>query len=140
MSDDDAPNRLKALIDAASSLLTVQAVLVGVCKDGDHPTAATDDFSLGYVFGFVDGLLQRAKIDQNDPAAVVASTMVFENVFGIDAGPKYFWRCVQCQGPEHAEMFRGIRTGGEKAFDFMTRDSGGYPMGWAYHVLDEHGD
>jgi hypothetical protein len=125
-----------AVIDGASTLLGVQALLAGVDHEGETPPKAVDDFSLGYVFGFVDSMLQRAGFHQDDPSSFVAVTIVFENIFGSEVGSEYFWSCAKRQGPQHPEVFRGACTGGQEAWDFLTHGAARSPMGWTSHVLD----
>jgi hypothetical protein len=136
MSDEETTTRLVAVIDGASTLLGVQALLAGLNEEGESPPKAVDDFSLGYVFGFVDVMLQRAGFHQDDPNSFVATTMVFENVFGSGLGSTYFWSCAERQGPHHREVFRGARAGGQEAWDFLTQGTAKSPMGWPSHVLD----
>jgi len=99
--------------------------------DGDViPQKAMDDYSIGYVVGFVTPFLDRLKID-NEGAAFGVITCVFMALFGQEAGPDLAGRFLNVQQTKPA--YDGQMRGGNDAIAWL-RDQQKMPGGWFEHI------
>lgn len=101
-----------AAIDVAYGTLQMQITLG--CASVD--IFERDDYALGYVFGFTDGLLQAMGVaDQLQCVAALAAT--YECLFEQSLGPKLLSRSLDLQ--EKDDFARGKNLGGNEAFAFL---------------------
>lgn len=115
------------IIDACSAVLGFTYGLIKSNKE-----KAQDNFSLGYVWGFVSCLLERNGYGPSGESLAVI-TMVFLNVFGMKEGQDLIVRAFHLQESRNGAMVHGMTAGGNDMKRWMndTKD----PVGWLAHVL-----
>lgn len=117
--------RTTTAVQVASSSLQIQLTL-------GNATAALfeqDDFALGYVLGFNDGILQAMKINDEleTHAAILAS---YGALFDMPYAPRLLNRSMSLQGT--ATFDSGVALGGKEAFAFVQKAES--PMGLATYL------
>src|SRR5450759_908559 len=115
-------------IEIAESLLSAQ---LGFMTDefGKLPACVTDDFSLGYVAGFLDALMQHAGIEDQVETFALVSVLTIK-LFGERAGPGLSGRFLNSQ--HLPETQRGLRAGGNDALAWLGNPDKP-PFGWYGH-------
>lgn len=93
---------------------------------------STDDFSLGYVFGCCDLLMEVFRLERSAPEALATRVIVFGGVFGFERGAQYLRRCLD-EFSANAELRRGATMGEEDALELLAH--GECPNHWIKHVL-----
>ena len=73
------------------------------------------DFAIGYIMGYVDGLLQKHKLSDNTERIAVCS-LVFIRLFGHDVGAKMIGHGFREQLTNN-ELQSGLISGGGDAFE-----------------------
>jgi hypothetical protein len=121
-------------VEVATGVLSTQAVL-GAPTQGDFLLP----FSLGYVFGVVDGVLQRTALD-GDADAMTAISAVFGKLVGHrpNEGPEAYGRALRLHLDEDADFLRGQILGGRELFDLAAGRSTAM-TGWARYLHERRG-
>jgi hypothetical protein len=115
-------------VEIARGLLSAQLGFIAD-ETGRIPASATDDFSLGYVTGFLDALMQRAGIeDQAEGITLIAILMT--ELFGEKAGADLCGRFLDSQ--HLPETQRGLMAGGNDSLAWLA-DPDKPPFGWYRH-------
>lgn len=130
---DSTPEDDKALaiIKFVSRVLGIQRMLVDEGKDS-LPQGALDDWSLGYVAGVADAVLQANDYGtDHDRIEIIA--IIFSQVFGTAQGPSLFENFMRLQEGGSIRAKSGMQAGGSEMFEWMA-DSSKTPTGWAAHV------
>ena len=128
---DDVANR--KLLEIIVGLLNVLVALAGgQIGSIELNTKLSDDFSIGYVFGFFDGFLQL-RGTAADVNAMAIGAIVFLEVFGQDKGALLFGRALDLQSAGHGPFDTGRTVGGTDAFDFM-KQKGKPTAGWSAYI------
>ncbi len=109
--------------DAIRSLLSWRWELVSSSR------LATDDFSLGYVVGCADTVMEIFRLDREAPEAIASHFVVFAGLFGTENGARYLTRVLRSRS---SEMERGAKLGGEDALEFAAH--GKCEEHWLKHV------
>jgi hypothetical protein len=133
------------VLEIFSKLLEYQIALA--CADPEDgppglasPTAARalvsrQHWSLGYVFGFHDGMLQKMGVnEQMDSLAVM--TIGYNKVFGESYGTQTLGKCLWLQSDP--EFMRGVLVGGQEAASYL-HDPNKRPMGLFDYLLGKGG-
>ncbi len=90
------------------------------------PPAALDDFSMGYIFGFIDVMAQRMGID--DPEDALKMFVILSKaLFGHETGEQLCARLAEWEGLPDA--FRGASIGRGDSRSWL-RDPTIPPLGW----------
>lgn len=131
----EAPSKVDntdALVEFVSGVLSIQQFMI---RGGDDmlPEKAFDDWSLGYVAGAADAVLQKNGYEP-DAKGMALMTSIFVEVFGKEAGPSLFGKFMELQEQGEPEVEKGMLLGGREIFKWMA-DSSKTPKGWASHVL-----
>jgi hypothetical protein len=115
-------------VEIAERLLSMQ---LGFIADEFNrlPVTVTDDFSLGYVTGFLDALMQRAGIEDQTESFVLVSILLIK-LFGEEAGPGLSGRFLNSQ--HLPETQRGLMAGGNDSLAWLA-DPDKPPFGWYHH-------
>lgn len=129
LDEDDEVDRMVKII--AGSLFIQKAIMTSDCEI--LPVKAKDKWSLGYVGGYTDALLQRNGIGV-DATGFAIMTIVFIMMFGEEQGPVYFRKFMDLQREEDLALFDGMKKGGEEVFTWLS-DKEKLPMGWSRYVL-----
>ncbi len=113
-------------------LLYPQHLLMGM----QPPNLPSDDFSIGYVFGFVDGYLQSLNISNEDPKAYRIATVVFMGLFGEEHGCILFGRVLGLNADLSSEVVVGSQQGVKDISVFINSSDKGKdgPMGWVCKI------
>ena len=119
------------MIDLIAGTLSAQKALMSDEYDM-LPDKAKDEWSLGYIVGYSDALLQRKGID-TDATGLAIMTIVFITIFGEEQGPTYFRKFMDLQKAGAPEIFVGMKKGGNEAFTWLS-DTDKIPMGWVGYV------
>jgi hypothetical protein len=86
--------------------------------------------ALGYVFGFLDALLQTRNLDIRDAEGYAAMISILGRLFPNEVGLVSTYVNYLRKNMEHdAEIFDGVMLGGQQAKDFLGR--GTPPVRWA---------
>jgi hypothetical protein len=86
--------------------------------------------ALGYVFGFLDALLQTRNLDIRDAEGYAAMISILGRLFPNEVGLVSTYVNYLRKNMEHdAETFDGVMLGGQQAKDFLDR--GTPPVRWA---------
>ncbi len=111
-----------------AGLLLLQISRIGRKADR-NPATACDDFSVGYVFGFVDVMTQRAGIASWDDAYRIFVVLA-KALFGRETGETFSARLVD---HEHSpETIWGASTGRRDSRSWL-RDPTIPPVGWYWY-------
>jgi hypothetical protein len=115
-------------VEIANGLLSAQ---LGFMTDetGRLPVSVTDDFSLGYVSGFLDALMQRAGIEDQVQSFALVSILIIK-LFGEKAGTGLSGRFLNSQ--HLPETQRGLMAGGKDSLAWLA-DPDKPPFGWYRH-------
>ncbi len=122
--NDGIDQQAQAIVNTALELLAAQSMLMGSIRK-----PPSDDWSIGYVAGFVDALLQKAG-KEPDVEGMVVMTLVFSNVFGHDEGPSLFGKFMRLQAAGSERALNGMRAGGMDVFRWVNEPRELGPMGW----------
>jgi hypothetical protein len=115
-----------AAIDVAHGTLQMQITLG--CASVD--IFERDDYALGYVFGFTDGLLQAMGVaDELQCIAALAAT--YEALFHESLGPKLLRRSLDLQGTDN--FAKGVSLGGGEAFAFLRDKTPPFGLSSRFH-------
>lgn len=120
-----------ALVEFIAGMLGLQAMLFAN-EDGTYPEGALDDWSIGYVAGASDAVLQKNGIGQ-DVNGFAVMTLIFVEVFGLERGPDFFGKFMRLQQQRNQAVHDGMETGGRDVFGWMD-NSIQVPTGWTAHV------
>ncbi|MEE2690738.1 MAG: hypothetical protein VX640_04260 [Pseudomonadota bacterium] len=84
-----------------------------------------DDFSKGYVWGFVDGALQASNLDEDEQEELwlAVGAVLFKEWYGND-GPDQLRKTLHEQATNYLIQL-GTRIGGEEAFEFCSKGKNG---------------
>lgn len=128
-SDTSNDDKERTIIDGCSSVLGFSYEMLE-----EHDDKRKDNFSLGYVWGFVDCLLQNNGYPPGGKGFAII-TIVFVKVFGVKEGKDLISRAFLLQESQDDSMIRGMTCGGNEAVAWMTK--GISPVGWIMYVFDE---
>jgi hypothetical protein len=91
-----------------------------------------DDFVIGYVWGYVDGILQCSYLKEEDDIKPLAITVIILNeIFSSKFAPEIVSRCIEASrrriapGESGSPIILGIMAGGQDSIDWCTK--GKYP-------------
>lgn len=124
-------DKAKAIAEFVSTAVGIQQVMIAD-EGGELPAKAVDEWSIGYVAGASDAVLQRNGFEP-DADGMVVMTLVFIQVFGAARGVEFFARFMRLQQGGNAAVQLGMTTGGKEMFAWMA-DSSKPPFGWVDYV------
>lgn len=124
-------NEVSKMVDIIAGTLSVQKALM-TDEYEMLPEKAKDKWSLGYIGGYSDAILQRKGIEA-DATGFAIMTIVFMIMFGEEQGPIYFRKFMDLQQQGDSELFDGMKKGGEEVFAWLS-DTDKIPMGWSGYV------
>ncbi len=109
-SENDATLRLA---EATTQMLNIQ---LSLCKSSDK---VNDDWVLGYIGGFSDGVLQYNGIG-TDETGMTIMLIVFGNIFGNEKRFECFRRYASLKEYENTAAWNGDKTGGSEALSCLN--------------------
>lgn len=119
---------LAKIVAIAAKIAAVQIALASI----PPYRLATDIWSLGYIFGMHDAILQRGgKTDQAECLAAI--TMGFHQVFGGDVAPSAVRKCLDLQ--QDPVFAAGMTVGGTDLYAFLQNRTSA-PMALFDHIND----
>lgn len=124
-------DKSSTIIKIVSRLLHAQQSLF-LSASGEFPNEALDAWSLGYVAGVTDAVLQENGYEA-DAKGFAVMTMVFMEVFGDDHGPSLFGDFIRLQDEGNRDVEEGMQAGGSEMCEWMS-NSISAPRGWVAHV------
>jgi len=119
------------MIDLIVGTLSAQKYLISDERNM-LPEKAKDIWSLGYIGGYSDALLQRKGID-TDAAGLAIMTIVYMTIFGEEQGPTYFRKFMDLQREGDPKIIEGMKQGGNEVYTWLS-DTDKVPMGWSRYV------
>lgn len=126
-------DKLKMMCDLLVRLLSIQRVMISSPDDRLFENA-DDDWSLGYVYGFSDAMMQKFGYGPNDETIrIEVMIAVFRLMFGEEQGDKYLPLLVKSKNEGNPHVTEGMKQGGEDVFAWF-RDEKNAPLGWSGHV------
>ncbi len=99
------------------------------------PTATFDDFSVGYIFGFIDVMAQRVGLGEEDDAVKIFVVLA-KALFGRETGEMVWARFVDRQDSPDAVL--GASTGRNDSRSWL-HDPTIPPLGWYNYCRSEPG-
>lgn len=120
------PDKTKVAIEVASNVLQIQLTLAGATPQ----RLMTDNFALGYMFGFHDGILQALKVD-NQTEGFATMAISYHKLLGDQStGAQVLRRSLDLQRDQ--TFMKGMFAGGQEAVEYI-RDKKP-PMGLASYL------
>jgi hypothetical protein len=116
-------------VEIAEGILSFQLGLIAD-EFGRLPASVTDDFSLGYVVGFLDALMQRAGV-QDEGVSFAMLSILMMKLFGEDTGADLSGRFLN--GQHLPETQRGLMAGGSDSLAWLNNPDQWPPHGWSDH-------
>lgn len=104
------------LAEAITHMLNTQLIL---CKSSDK---INDDWVLGYIGGFADGVLQYNGV-RTDETGMTIMLIVFGNIFGDKKRVERFGRYASLKEFENIATLDGDKTGGSEALSCLNGSS-----------------
>ncbi|CAA0125125.1 Uncharacterised protein [BD1-7 clade bacterium] len=111
--------------------LIVQLVYV-TDENGNKPAAILNDWSLGYVSGFVDASIQASSIPDNSFVAQRLLLRAFSVLFPGVNSQSLYRRLVRLQDAGSREIYAGMTRGGADVSAWLTRSI--VPMSWVDYM------
>ena len=102
---------------------------------GGCPPRARDNFSIGYIGGYVDAILRRKRIATMRTGYTIGE-LVFVDVFGSKDGFSMYEKYLSLQHESDTEFFAGMAAG-ETDIEEWFKKKISAPFSWSVHV---HGD
>ncbi len=124
-------DKSKAIVKFVSNALGVQQALF-LNEDGTLPPKAVDEWSIGYVAGTADAVLQKNGFEP-DVEGMAVMTLIFMEVFGDRSGPELFGDFMRLQDQGNQIVEEGMMTGGRDVYAWMA-DTNRVPTGWMAYV------
>ncbi|MGO4869782.1 MAG: hypothetical protein ACLPGW_04105 [Roseiarcus sp.] len=115
-------------VEIAEGLLSAQLAFIAD-ESGRLPESTTDDFSLGYVTGFLDALMQRAGIEDEVESFAMVSILTMK-LFGETTGANLAGRFLNNQ--HLPDTKRGLMAGGTDALTWLSKPDR-LPLAWYEH-------
>ena len=123
------PDETEVAIEVASSVIQVQLSLAGWKLSA--VAKAKDNFALGYIFGFHDGVCQSLGIRSNTSQGFAVMGISFTKLSGTaDLGGSILRQCMDLQTEQ--QFMRGMFSGGKEALAYCNHKTP--PMGLASHL------
>ncbi|ASJ37526.1 hypothetical protein TI24_07855 [Vibrio vulnificus] len=124
-------------INALSSLLQMQQMLM-TSENGSLPSKSKDEWSIGYIAGYVDAYLQLKGISFNSTPKIAMYIMasVFISLYGEMEGHNLFNRFLDLQDDRDLTNLQGQKIGGEEMMDFICSDGKKTTLQWTSYVMD----
>ncbi len=106
-TDEDVARATEAnaIADFVDTLLVAQVLLICPVEPRSFPR---DRFSLGYLFGFTDGVLQARDIEAYETLALVALSRTFQQIWGQEIGPQLLGNALELQDDPTFENGKSI--------------------------------
>lgn len=121
------PDITTVAIDVASNVLQVQLTLA----DANSKKLLSDNFALGYIFGFHDSVFQAMEIN-NQAAGFAAMTISYIKLLGDQStGTQFLRNSLDLQ--RNQTFMKGMFAGGNEAIEYIRNKKP--PMGLASHLL-----
>jgi hypothetical protein len=95
---------------------------------------ARDNYSLGYITGTVDALLQNNNIPMNEVGYSIVKELLYEYV-GENEGERLFNRISQLVAQKNDAFLLGVLKGVSDVFTW-TANKDSIPMGWVHHAAE----
>lgn len=111
--------KLEGIVKLVVSVLNAQKAIIE-STDTTH-SAYTDNWTIGYVAGVIDALLQQNDYEPDAADSMAAMTIVFMEFFGKDWGAELFKVFLEHQTNDNVRL--GALTGGQDVFDWTADDS-----------------
>ena len=131
-SDSETRNKFEILIKMAINGLKIQIEL------GGRTVPFNDEFSSGYIYGFVDGLFQSTTLSGDDVLWREATEMVYETLYDSrEQGMKVLQSMSEKQNQESKETVEAIIKGGSEVRRWLAeqgQEGGYFPTELATHM------
>ncbi len=127
--DDDVTNISSIII----ATLAAQKAFVSVNSDG-LPDKARDNFSIGYIGGYLDTVLRRRRTATTSTAHTIGE-IVFAGVFGSADGFEFYEKYLSLQHAADADVLVGM-SAGESDIELWLKNNLNVPCGWSAYVHD----
>jgi len=98
-----------------------------------------DDFAVGYLIGYTDAVMQKLRIDNNSAIGFATLTLVCQNFFGENIGPKVTGKFFDNQLDLSGEFRAGMMIGAQDVFAWLGAEKKVTPTGLSRHNFDRYG-
>ena len=130
LGEEDDAGAISSIIIAT---LAAQKAFVSV-DTGELPDKARDNFSIGYVGGYVNAVLRYRRLSDDDSQDTVGQ-MVFSAIFGNGDGSRLYKKYQRLKGENDREVVAGI-SAGESDIETWVKNNLNVPFGWSVYVHD----
>lgn len=127
-------------IGAVSSIIVATLAAQKACVSGDAndlPDRARDNFSIGYIGGYVDAILRRKRIATMRTGYTIGE-LVFVDIFGRADGFPYYERYLSLQQASDTDVFAGMAAGETDIGEWLKNNLNA-PFGWGDYLRDTPG-
>jgi hypothetical protein len=128
LPEGNVAKRRDEIVDIAERLLALQLTFIADERER-IPASATDNFSIGYVAGFLDAMMQRAGIDDDGESFAMVAILMMK-LFGEKLGTELCRRFLDSQ--HLPETRRGLLAGGRESLGWLS-SAKRTPVEWVQH-------
>ena len=130
LHEDDGIVKISSIIIAT---LAAQKAFVSVDSD-ELLERARDNFSVGYIGGYLDAVLRRRRMATMRTAHTIGE-IVFAGVFGSADGFEVYEKYLSLQGARDADVHFGM-SAGKSDIEEWLKNNLNVPCSWSNHVHD----
>ena len=113
--------------------LAAQKAFVSIHTNG-LPDKARDNFSIGYIGGYLGEVLRRKSLETSIPVRQIEQ-VVFEGIFGSSDGGDLHEKFLSLQQSADADVAAGMEVGASDIREWLKNDMN-VPFGWSVYVHD----
>jgi len=124
-------------VGAVSSIIVATLAAQNACVSADSaclPDKARDNFSIGYVGGYVDAVLRRRRVATMRTGYTIGE-LVFVDIFGRVDGFPLFEKYLSLQQASVSDVIAGMAAA-ESDIEEWIRNNRNAPFGWRTYVYD----
>ncbi|KFI22337.1 hypothetical protein [Nitrosococcus oceani] len=130
--------QLDALINFIANIIFTQKQLIVNQNGGSLPENATDEWSIGYVYGVVDTSFQVSNISMDSSSAELIK-QVYNRTFGNNKGSEFFNTANICASifAEDMEFTQGCKAGHYDVIENINSEEA-IKLSWWRHILQNN--
>ena len=128
--DDDVGAVSTIIVATLQAQKSSETPFAGAC-----PPRARDNFSIGYIGGYVDAILRRKRVATMRTGYTIGE-LVFVDVFGSNEGFSLYEKYLSLQHESDTDFFAGMAAGETDIEEWINKKISA-PFSWSMHV---HGD
>ena len=127
--------KIERIVNAMLASIRIQTNLA-YDRFGKLTDVAKDNWSIGYIGGFADAILQKSKIDIDITGHIVMHKF-FCGVFGEGEGFEYFEKYSNLMETQDEAAINGSNTAGNEVFNQFQSNGKMMPLGLMKHITEK---